>query len=54
MKKIAPDGKVAAASAGADAGELLLPESEWPAILKRVHDAHLQGVRAFAGENKSK
>lgn len=43
-------GKVAAASAGDDAGELFLPESEWPAILKRVHDAHLQSVQKFAGE----
>ncbi len=43
-------GKVAAASSGDDAGELFLPESEWPAILKRVHDAHLQSVQKFAGE----
>lgn len=43
-------GKVAAASAGDDAGELFVPESEWPAILKRVHDAHLQSVQKFAGE----
>src|SRR3990172_12936778 len=43
-------GKVAAASAGTDPGELLLPESEWPAILKRVHAAHLQSVQAFAAE----
>ena len=41
-------GKVAAASSGDDAGELFLPESEWPAILKRVHDAHLQSVQKFA------
>lgn len=43
-------GKVAAASSGDDAGELFVPESEWPAILKRVHDAHLQSVEKFAGE----
>ena len=43
-------GKVAAASSGDDAGELFLPESEWPAILKRVHDAHLKSVEKFAGE----
>lgn len=43
-------GKVAAASSSDDAGELFLPESEWPAILKRVHDAHLQSVQKFAGE----
>ena len=47
-------GKVAAASAGTDPGELLLPESEWPAILKRVHAAHLQSVQAFAAEKKTK
>ena len=46
-------GKVAAASSGDDAGELFLPESEWPAILKRVHDAHLQSVQKFAGEKQS-
>ena len=46
-------GKAAAASAGADAGELFVPESEWPAILKRVHDAHLQSVRKFAAEKRS-
>lgn len=47
-------GKVAAASSGDDAGELFLPESEWPAILKRVHDAHLQSVQKFAAEKQGK
>ena len=47
-------GKVAASSEGRDAGELFVPESEWPAILKRVHDSHLESVRKFVGEKQSK
>jgi len=43
-------GKVAASSAGADAGEILVPESEWPAILKHVHDSHLKSVEDFVAE----
>jgi len=47
-------GKVARESAGADPSELTVPESEWPAILQHVHEAHLQSVRAFAaGETKN-
>ena len=46
-------GKVARESDGADPSELTVPESEWPAILKYVHDAHLLSVREFAaGEAK--
>lgn len=41
-------GKVARYSAGADPAELSVPESEWPAILQRVHEAHLKSVRDFA------
>jgi len=41
-------GKVARSSAGTDPAELTLPESEWPAILQRVHEAHLKSVQAFA------
>ncbi len=47
---IALYGEVAKSSAGADAGEIFLPESEWPAILKHVHEAHLESVRKFAAE----
>ena len=41
-------GKVARYSAGTDPAELSVPESEWPAILQRTHDAHLKSVREFA------
>jgi hypothetical protein len=41
-------GKVARYSAGTDPSELTLPESEWPAILRRTHDAHLKSVQDFA------
>ncbi len=43
-------GKVARYSAGADPAELTVPESEWPDILKRVHDAHLKSVEEFAAQ----
>jgi hypothetical protein len=45
-------GKVAASSAGTDAGEIMVPESEWPAILKHVHESHLKSVEDFANEKK--
>ena len=45
-------GKVAATSDGRDDGDLFVPESEWPAILKRVHDTHLESVRKFAEEKR--
>lgn len=41
-------GKVARTSAGIDPAELTLPEAEWPAILQRVHEAHLKSVQEFA------
>lgn len=41
-------GKVARESAGTDPSELTVPELEWPAILQRVHDAHLKSVQDFA------
>ena len=41
-------GKVARTSAGTDPSELTVPESEWPAILQRVHEAHLKSVQEFA------
>ena len=41
-------GKVARYSAGTDPAELTVPEGEWPAILQRVHAAHLESVRDFA------
>ena len=41
-------GKVARYSAGTDPAELTVPESEWPAILKHVHEAHLKSVQEFA------
>jgi len=42
-------GKVAASSDGSDS-EIFVPEAEWPAILKHVHEAHLEAVEKFAGE----
>jgi hypothetical protein len=41
-------GKVARYSAGTDPSEPTVPESEWPEILKRVHEAHLKSVEEFA------
>jgi hypothetical protein len=41
-------GKVARTSAGTDPSELTLPESEWPDILRHVHEAHLKSVQEFA------
>jgi hypothetical protein len=43
-------GKGARDSAGTDASEITVPESEWPAILKHVHEAHLKSVREFAAQ----
>jgi len=43
-------GKVARTSAGTDPAELTVPESEWPAILQRVHETHLKSVREFAAQ----
>lgn len=43
-------GKVARESAGTDPAELTVPEAEWPAILQRVHDAHLKSVQVFAAQ----
>jgi hypothetical protein len=43
-------GKVARYSAGTDPSELTVPESDWPAILQRVHDAHLKSVQEFAAQ----
>ncbi|HUN69259.1 MAG TPA: hypothetical protein VMU46_10700 [Burkholderiales bacterium] len=44
-------GKVAASSDGSDSG-ILVPEAEWPAILKHVHEAHLAAVEQFVAEKK--
>lgn len=41
-------GRVAQTSAGTDPAEVQKPESEWPAILTHVHEAHLKSVRDFA------
>lgn len=43
-------GKVARQSAGTDPAELSVPEGEWPAILQRVHEAHLKSVQEFAAQ----
>jgi len=48
---IALYGKVARESGGKDAGDLFVPESEWPAILKHVHDSHLESVQKFAAQS---
>ena len=45
---IALFGKVAVASPGTDPAEILLPESEWPALLQKVHETHLKSVQDFA------
>jgi hypothetical protein len=47
-------GKVARTSAGTDPSELTVPESEWPAILKHVHSAHLKSVQEFAAGERIK
>ncbi len=47
---IALYGKVAASSDGSNAGEIFVPEAEWPAILQHVHEAHMKAVEAFAAE----
>jgi hypothetical protein len=44
-------GKVAATSDGSDS-EIFVPEAEWPAILKYVHETHLATVEKFAAEEK--
>jgi hypothetical protein len=49
---IALYGTVAASSAGTDPDEVTVPESEWPAILKRVHGTHLKSVQDFVNEKK--
>jgi len=41
-------GKVARESEGTDSAELTVPEAEWPAILKYVHETHLKSVQEFA------
>jgi hypothetical protein len=41
-------GKVARESEGTDPSELTVPEAEWPAILKYVHETHLKSVQEFA------
>jgi hypothetical protein len=37
-------------SSGADPAEVQKPESEWPGILKHVHEAHLKSVQDFAAQ----
>jgi hypothetical protein len=41
-------GKVARVSAGTDPNELSVPESEWPALLQRAREGHLQSVKEFS------
>jgi len=48
---IALYGKVAATSDGSDEN-IFVPEAEWPAILKHVHEAHLAAVEKFVAEKK--
>jgi len=45
-------GKVAASSPGTDPNEVQVPETEWPAILQRIHETHLRAVSDFAAEKK--
>ena len=42
--------KVAAESDGSGSEDIFVPEAEWPAILKRVHEAHLKSVQEFAAQ----
>ena len=42
----------AAGSSGGGTDEVFVPESEWSAILKRVHDTHLESVQKFVDEKK--
>jgi len=49
---IALYGKVAATSAGTNADEIQVPESEWPGLLQKVYEAHLKSVREFAEHKK--
>lgn len=51
---IALYGKVAATSPGNNPDELTVAESEWPAILKYVHETHLKSVKDFVAEKKSR
>ncbi len=44
-------GRLARESDGKDAGELFVPESDWPAILKHVHVSHLESVRKFVAQS---
>ncbi len=46
-------GKIAVGSPGTDSAELSMPESEWPAILQKVHETHLKSVQDFAAERKA-
>jgi hypothetical protein len=48
---IALYGDVARTSDGSDA-DIQVPESEWPGILKHVHETHLKSVEAFVAEKK--
>lgn len=43
-------GRVAQTSAGTDPAEVQKPESEWPGILKHIHEAHLKSVQDFAAQ----
>lgn len=45
-------GKAALSPDGKGDGDIFVPESEWPAILKRVHDTHLESVQKFVDEKK--
>ena len=49
---IALYGKLAASSDGSNPDEVTVPESEWPAILKHVHESHLAAVEAFVTAEK--
>jgi len=49
---IALYGKLAATSAGTNADEIVLPESEWAGLLQKVYEAHLKSVREFAEHKK--
>jgi hypothetical protein len=43
-------GRVAQVSPGTDPAEVQKPESEWPAILQHIHEAHLKSVQDFASQ----
>ena len=49
---IALFGNVSRSSSGEDPGEVTVPESQWPALRKYVHEAHLKSVKGFVDQKR--